>query len=167
MPMFEQAFAVVIGHEGGYVDNPHDPGGETKFGISRRSYPKLDIRNLTLDQARTIYRADYWAKAYCDQMPPALALLQFDSAVNNGIGQAARFLQLALGVTADGIIGPATLAALKKAVGVGTPATVDALCAEVLARRIVFHASLSAWQTFGLGWSRRLAMLPFQAVEMA
>ncbi len=164
MNAFEQAFAVVVGHEGGYVNDPRDPGGETKYGISARAYPNVNIRGLTLEIAKTIYRADYWARGYCNEMPGPLALLHFDSAVNNGVGQAARFLQQALGVKVDGDIGPATLAALKRQAL--QPEGVDRLCAEVLARRIVFHASLPTWPTFGLGWSRRLAMLPFQAMEV-
>ena len=167
MSTFDQAFDVLIGHEGGYVNNPKDPGGETKYGISKRSYPGLDIKSLTLAAAKAIYLRDYWQAGRCDVMPPSLALLHFDACVNNGVRQAAKFLQQALRVADDGAIGPKTLAALKAAVGRGSHDEVDALCAEVLARRIFFQATLPTWKTFGLGWSRRLAALPFQSVEMA
>ena len=94
-----------------------------------------------------------------DDLPPALALLVFDAAVNNGVARAARWLQQALGVTADGAIGPVTLAAIGARAGDG-----EALCAEVLARRMDFMAALPTWRTFGLGWARRLCALPYRSM---
>jgi lysozyme family protein len=108
---FDAAFTAVLGAEGGYVNNPADPGGETNWGISRRSYPDLDIAHLTWDDAKAIYRRDFWDKIQGDKLPPPLAMIVFDSAVNNGPARAAKWLQRAVGVTEDGIIGPATLAA--------------------------------------------------------
>src|SRR5574343_326744 len=75
---FDQAFDRLIGHEGGYVFDPHDPGGETKFGISKRAYPALDIAALTLADAKAIYRRDYWDGAQCDRLPPDLAFDRFN-----------------------------------------------------------------------------------------
>lgn len=159
MTAFDEAFRIVVGHEGGYVDDPRDPGGRTKFGISQRSYPNLDIGALTLDDAKRIYKRDFWERAHCHIMDPGLALIVFDAAVNNGVGQAARWLQAALGVTVDGVIGPATRAALAQA-------NAEEVLTELHASRIYMMAGLSTWKTFGRGWSRRLARLPYQAARM-
>jgi len=159
MSAFDQAFEIVVGHEGGFSDNPNDPGGATKYGISARSYPNVNIGALTLDGAKAIYQRDYWNRAGCDLCDPGLALIVFDAAVNNGVGQAVRWLQAAVGVTADGVIGPATRAAVAKA------NAQEALVA-LHAARINMMAGLPTWQTFGRGWSRRLAQLPYQAASM-
>jgi lysozyme family protein len=161
MATFDEAFVIVVGVEGGLVDNPADPGGLTKFGVSSRSYPNEDIRNLTLERAKALYLQDYWLKVGADKLPPPLALLAFDSAVNNGPGRASRFLQQAAGVAQDGIIGPATLAAVAKK-------PLAEIIAEFQARRTLFMLTLPTVSTFGLGWSRRLfhvtlAALAFEA----
>lgn len=175
MSAFGQAFAVLIVHEGGYSTDRQDPGNwtggkvgsgtlkGTKYGISAASFPTLDIANLTVEQAGSIYRAMYWDRMGCDSLPPELALLVFDAAVNNGVSNAAKFLQLSVGATADGLIGTATRAAIAKTLGNGSPERVQALCSEFLARRLVFMAALSTWARYGLGWARRLCALPFQA----
>lgn len=160
-PAFEASFAILIGHEGGYVNNPADPGGETKFGISKRAYQNVDIANLTEADAKAIYFRDYWSAAYCDLCPPALALIVFDCAVNNGVGRAIRCLQEGVGVTADGVVGDQTKAALAK---ITDPSTA---IAQAHGARILYMAGLSTWPTFGKGWSRRLAQLPYQAAQMA
>jgi lysozyme family protein len=171
MSAFDQAFEIVVGHEGGYTDNPNDRGNwdtgqigqgklkGTKYGISAMSYPTIDIAALTLDGAKAIYRRDYWDKIEGDSLDPGLALVVFDAAVNNGVGRAVRWLQEAVGVTADGVIGDATRAAIKAADA--TEALVG-----VHAARIHFMASLPTWATFGKGWSRRLAHLPHSAANM-
>ena len=173
MDAFDQAFGLVISAEGGYSANQADPGnwtggrcgmGEcrgTNWGISAAAYPQLDIHALTEAQAREVYRRDYWDRAGCGQLPPPLALLVFDAAVNNGVGRATRWLQAALGVAQDGAVGPATLAAAQAQAGQGA-----ALCAEFQARRLAFMAGLPTWRAFGAGWARRLCALPFQAVQM-
>ena len=79
---FDTAVTAVLSYEGGYVNDPNDPGGETNWGISKRAYPNLDIRNLTRDRAIQIYRRDYWDSLGCDQFPPAIVIALFDSAVN-------------------------------------------------------------------------------------
>lgn len=81
---FDDAFLIVIGEEGGYSNDPTDPGGETKYGISHRAYPSIDIKNLTLDQAKAIYHSDYWSPLGLDAKPWAVALLLFDTSVNQG-----------------------------------------------------------------------------------
>lgn len=123
MSNFDRAFALVVGVEGGYSTDPTDPGnwtggaqgvGElkgTKYGISAKAYPDVDIENLTLDGAKAIYEPDYWNAVHGDDLPMPLAVLVFDCAVNQGQGTARVTLQHALGVAADGVIGPATLTA--------------------------------------------------------
>lgn len=90
MNKFDLAFQKTIGHEGGYVNDPADPGGETKYGISKRSYPKVDIKALTLDQAKEIYRKDYWDKLDLEDLDPEVAAKLFDIGVNMGVGVAMR-----------------------------------------------------------------------------
>lgn len=101
--------------EGGYVNNPKDPGGETKFGISKRAYPHLDIKNLSREQADKIYYDDYWLAMHCDAMKKGMAGFVMDFAVNSGVPLVTRKLQKALGVLPDGKIGSVTDAALRTA----------------------------------------------------
>lgn len=109
--LFDKAFDVVIGHEGGYVNDPNDRGGETKYGISKRAYPELNIKDLTLEQAQSIYRNDYWVKGKTELLPRELQIPYFDSCVNFGISGAIKLLQRAAGVKDDGKIGNKTLEA--------------------------------------------------------
>jgi lysozyme family protein len=148
--MFDRAFKLIIGHEGGYVDDPVDPGGETKWGISRRAYPGRDIKNMTLTTAKQIYRADYWDKCRCAQMPWSLAVMIFDCAVNQGPGVAIKYLQDAVGTTPDGQIGPVTLQALAAAQGDGY-----VLSREVALDRIMRYTSTDNFGRYGRGWIRR------------
>ena len=119
-PQFLRAAARVLANEGGYVDNPADPGGETRFGISRRDYPKLDIAALTREQATAIYFRDWWQRYRYGELPGMVAAKVFDLAVNIGPGHAVRCLQRALRacqrrVAEDGALGNATLAAVAAA----------------------------------------------------
>lgn len=147
---FETAFARLLGHEGGYVADSRDPGGETKFGISKRAYPHLDIKSLTLAEAKAIYRRDYWDRAQCDRLPGGVAFEVFDAAVNSGPGQAVRWLQRAVGVADDGHVGPLTLAAVARM-------DPEALQARYNGLRLDFMTRLSGWDAFGRGWARRIA----------
>ncbi len=174
MSRFESAFAIVVGHEGGFDRSPLDPGNwtggrvgagalvGTKFGVSAAAYPDRAIAALTLDDAQAIFRDDYWEPVAADRLPAALALLVFDAAVNNGPARAARWLQTATGATPDGIVGPHTLAAVEAAV---SRETLPSLCAEYLAERLSFMAALPTWRRFGRGWSRRLCALAYQSVS--
>lgn len=150
MSAFEQMVERVLSHEGGYVNHPSDPGGETKWGIAKRSYPHLDIRNLTRDAAKDIYRRDFWQRVKADELHPSVAFQAFDAAVNHGIGNAVRWLQRAAGVADDGAIGPISLAAIKK---------MEPIDLVVLfnAERLEFYTKLSTWPDFGRGWVRRVA----------
>ena len=175
MTLFERAFAVVVGHEGVTDADPNDPGNwtggrvgggmlrGTRFGVSAAAYPQTDVQALTLADAQAIYHRDYWEPIGGDTLPPPLALLVFDAAVNAGVGRAARWLQTAVGVTADGMIGPVTRAAVASTV---TRDGGAALCAEFQAQRTVFMAGLPTWPHFGLGWARRLCALPYQSLQM-
>lgn len=170
---FELAFALLIGHEGKYSSDPNDAGNwtggacgsgscnGTKYGVSAAAYPNLDIENLTLGEAHAIYFKDYWQPARCSRQGARLAYVMFDAAVNNGVSRAMRFLQAAIKVSADGIWGPNTEAALDTAMA-ADPADFT-VAAEVHAQRILFMAGLSTWPTYGLGWSRRLAKVALQA----
>ncbi len=147
---FDECFEKLIGHEGGYVNDPRDPGGETKFGISKRAHPSLDIGSLTLDDAKKLYKRDYWERAQCDRLHPNLAFQVFDGAVNSGIGNSIRWLQEASGVAVDGVVGPLTL----RKVGDMEPSIIIARYNGV---RLKFMASLSTFDVFGRGWARRIA----------
>lgn len=150
MTAYDRAFEMIIGHEGGYVNDPNDPGGETKYGISKRSYPREDIRSMTLDRAKAIYRRDYWDHVRGDELPEVVARNVFDGAVNSGVFASARWLQRALGVTDDGQIGPITLAAANA----GSP---DALAARYNGQRLDALTYMGNWSHFGRGWARRVA----------
>lgn len=156
MTTFDKAFEILIGHEGGYVNDLADRGGETKYGISKRAYPHIDITNLTLAQAKNIYRTDYWDKVNCSSLPPDLALLVFDAAVNNGVSAASRWLQGAANVAVDGAIGPKTIAASFS----------SGVAERFHAMRVDAMTKMSTWSNHGRGWAKRLASLPFEAAEM-
>lgn len=157
---FERALNFVLRKEGGWSDHPSDPGGATMRGITLATYrawrasrglpepTKADLRNISDDEVREIYRANYWDACRCDDLPPPIALNIFDMAVNAGPARAIRLLQQALGVTEDGIIGPETLGAARSA-------DQRDLAIEYGARRIVYYGNLSTFSTFGLGWTRR------------
>lgn len=144
---FERAFRIVVGEEGGYVNDPRDPGGRTKFGISQRSYPSIDIASLTLAQARAIYHRDYWSRVRCDDLPWAFALCAFDSAVNQGPRVAVTMMQDALGVTPDGVIGQRTLAAVQSAN--------DRHLARYFMKRVMRYMRTDNFDRFGEGWVTR------------
>lgn len=149
---FDQAFPLLVNIEGGYVNDPNDPGGETKYGISKRSYPQLDIKNLTLDQAKQIYLKDYWGIVGCDAVPDILKYDLFDMSVNQGQETAIKCLQHAVGETEDGILGPHTLQAVQS-----TPSY--RLLFRFDAARLVHYAEAldASWLEFGRGWIRRVA----------
>ena len=162
---FETAHAFVAKWEGGFVDDPHDRGGVTKWGISLRMLigraldlngdgvvNRRDIRDMTPEQAREIYKRDYWIASACPRLPPALALPMYDCAVNQGVRRASRILQASVGAKADGIIGPRTLAAVDRK----WRASPTGLLSEYCARRARHYSSLSQIVRYGLRWFRRL-----------
>lgn len=141
----------VLGHEGGYVDDPTDPGGETQWGISKRSYPKVDIKALTRNQAIAIYHRDFWVPIKGDSMSDGAAFQLMDGAVNSGPREAIRFLQRAVGVADDGHFGPVSLAAMQKV------SETDFIMRYV-AERMDYMTKLKNWVHHGKGWIRRMAV---------
>ena len=110
MAKFENAIDEILMNEGGYVNDPSDRGGETKFGISKRAYPNVDIKNLTTDEAKVIYKRDYWDKIKGDDITDDLVALEiFDTAVNMGARTSSKLVQMVVGCHPDGIIGIKTL----------------------------------------------------------
>lgn len=150
MTTFDRALAFVLEHEGGatLTEDPRDPGGRTRYGISQRAYPHENIIALTADRAREIYQRDYWAPLFCADYGWPLALALFDTAVNCGVGAAIRLGQKAAGVEVDGVVGPKTRAAWQ-----ASPRTI---AAALLAERCVHYASLPTVGRFGRGWFTRV-----------
>lgn len=146
---FDKAFLRILTEEGGYINDPLDPGGETKFGISKRSYPDLDILNLTQDDAKAIYLKDYWTPIQGDKLPVPIALIVFDGAVNQGLVRVVQALQQALHVEPDGIIGSITLSAIPRF-------NTKSLCIELLASRACLYLASPNKERFFKGWMKRL-----------
>lgn len=147
---FEQSFIRVNGVEQGYVNDPKDPGGETKYGISKRSYPDEDIAQLTLDRAKFLYKRDFWDKLNADKLCESVAYQLFDFAINSGIETAIRYYQRALGVADDGHWGPVSQAAADSV-------QEHRQIMNLIAERQDYQTRLSNWAVFGKGWARRNA----------
>lgn len=161
--VYERTMSHVFAWEGGYVDHPNDPGGATNFGITRKvlarwrgkpSIPKQEVKDLTIREAAEIYRANYWNKIMGDDLPPSIAFLMMDAAVNSGPKAAIKTLQRSVGalgkrIKVDGAIGPNTLRAARSV-------DEEKLLNEFVVRRGVFYGGLRTFTTFGLGWARRL-----------
>lgn len=157
---FNACLSEILRHEGGYVNDPKDPGGETNMGISKRSYPTENIKGMTQARAAVIYKRDYWDAVRGDDLPAGFDLLAFDPAVNSGVSRGARWLQQALGVAADGKIGPATIAAAKVA---HAEAVIDRACDL----RLAWLRTLKTWPRYGKGWTARVESIRAEAVLMA
>lgn len=153
---FNTAFKLLLGHEGDFSDHPADPGGKTRYGVTEAVAREVgytgDMRELPAELAQRIYFERYWRPVRADELPPGVRYLVFDGAVNSGPAQAARWLQRSLGVAADGVIGPQTLAAAHAQ-------DVQALKLRILAQRLRFMADLANWPAFSRGWAKRIADL--------
>lgn len=147
---FDTFFDRLISHEGGYVNDPKDPGGETQWGISKRSYPNLNIKKLTRENAREIYERDFWIPLRGSSMEDGIAFQIFDLAVNSGINTAIRLLQRACGVADDGFWGPESQKALEK---ISESDVIMRLNAE----RLDYMTRLKNWDHVSKGWARRIA----------
>lgn len=153
---FDAAFDLLLKHEGGYSDHAADPGGKTRFGITEAVAREVgyrgDMRELPLDLAKRIFKDKYWDAVKAEQLPPAVRYAVFDAAVNSGPGQSVKWLQRALGVVDDGVIGPKTI----NAANATNP---DSLRMRLLGQRLRFMAGLANWPAFSRGWAIRIASL--------
>lgn len=148
MGHFSACIPHILSYEDGHVNHPSDPGGETKYGISKRAYPHLNIAALTLDDVAAIYERDYWLAVRADRFPAGVALLLFDSAINQGPQTAVKLLQKALRVAEDGDPGPITQQA--------TLDQMPGILAFYAAERARYYALLPTVRAFARGWYRRL-----------
>ncbi len=165
---FLRAFAYVVDTEGVFSDDPDDAGNwtggspgagvlkGTKYGVSAKSYPDLDIASLTIDQVREIYFRDYWQKAHCPSLPPPIAFCVFDCAVNQGVVRAIKCLQRAAGVNDDGWFGPHSRSAVKRLV------PLDAV-EYFQAERILEYVEAATWGKHKRGWARRAIQTAMEA----
>lgn len=165
---WDKAFELVLKHEGGFTNHPRDPGGMTNLGVTKRVWEEwvgrevdeAEMRALTPDLVKPLYKKNYWDKIKGDDLPDGLDYAAYDLAVNSGTGRSSKYLQQIAGVPADGIIGPKSLEAIK-----ACPAdeAVDALCDM----RLDFLQKLPTWGTFGKGWERRVDEVKATALQMA
>lgn len=158
---FRNSLALVLAHEGGFVNHPADPGGATNFGVTQKVYDayrryhglKLQsVRHIASSEVSDIYNKNYWRLVRGDSLPFGLDYAVFDFAVNSGVGRAVRYLQRAVGVEDDSVIGMLTLAAIEEKI----KANEEALIAQYCANRMTFLQSLGTFKTFGKGWTRRV-----------
>jgi len=160
---FDECLKMLLHHEGGYVNHPKDPGGETNLGVTKRVYEKWggtkDMKDLTVEDVAPIYKKEYWDKCKCDDLESGVDWAVFDWAVNSGTGRAAKAIQKICGAAQDGAIGPKTLALI------GTQNT-QYVIEEFGKIRQDFYESLKTFDTFGKGWTRRNKETTAKALEM-
>ena len=155
---FDNVLKLVLKDEGGFVNDPRDPGGMTNLGVTQRVWEafigrpvsEAEMLALTPAEVAPLYRANYWNRVKCDQLPPGVDYAVMDFAVNSGTNRSAKTLQQACGVDDDGVIGPETLQAVAS---VNPGSLIDAVCDL----RLAFLQSLPSFETFGDGWSARVA----------
>ena len=155
---FQKSLALMLAHEGGFSNDPHDPGGMTNLGVTRRAWEayvqrqvdEAEMRGLTPAIVAPFYKARYWDACKCDQLPLGVDYAVFDFAVNAGASRASKTMQAALGTAADGIIGPATI-------GVATNADPDKFLEKFSAAKEQFYRNLPTFEHFGKGWLRRVS----------
>jgi lysozyme family protein len=161
---WDEALRHILKYEGGYVNHPSDPGGMTNLGVTKRVWEEwtgdpateADMRALTPEMVGPLYKTRYWDAVRGDDLPSGIDLCVFDCAVNAGVGRASKFLQQAVGVTADGQIGPKTVEAT-------TAKPADEVVAKFCDLREAHYKSLPTFATFGKGWMRRLASVESEA----
>ena len=164
---FEECLALVLRSEGGFVNNPRDPGGMTNLGVTKVTYEgyvnrhvdEAEMRSLTPALVAPLYKKMYWDRIKGDDLPVGVDYCLFDLAVNSGVGKAGKLLQMALDVPADGLIGPMTLRALENR-------DPEEIIQQVCQERLDFLQSLNTWNTFGKGWGRRVAEVEQHATAM-
>ena len=162
-----KSLEIILHHEGGYVNHPKDPGGETNLGVTKRVYEEWggtkDMKDLKIEDVEPIYEKNYWDRCKCDELPSGLDLCVFDFAVNAGTGRAAKYLQSLVGATADGAIGPATM---KKVNYYIEEYGVKHAIVEYNSDRQLYYEKLKHFHTFGRGWTRRVKETTNSALQM-
>ena len=168
MSNFDECLKIILHHEGGYVNHPKDPGGETNLGVTKRVYEEFggtkDMKDLEFEDVMPIYKKNYWDRVRADDLPEGLDLCVFDWAVNSGTGRAAKKLQSMIGTVADGGIGPNTLKKLDEYISEHGLETTIANYTDI---RQKFYESLSTFATFGKGWTRRNQETEREAFKMS
>ena len=160
---FDECLKMLLHHEGGYVNHPKDPGGETNLGVTKRVYEKWggtkDMKDLTVEDVDPIYKKNYWNRCKCDDLESGVDWVVFDWAVNSGTGRAAKAIQKICGASQDGAIGPKTLALIKLQ-------NTEYVIEEFGKIRQNFYESLKTFDTFGKGWTRRNKETTEKAIKM-
>ena len=164
---YQKCLETILHHEGGYVNHPKDPGGETNLGVTKRVYEEhggtKDMKDLTVEDVAPIYKKGYWDKLKGDDLPSGLDLCVFDFGVNAGPGRAAKYLQSLIGTTPDGGIGPMTLKTVSEYITKhGLKTTIEQYQSE----RQKYYEGLSTFATFGKGWTRRVNETTDLAIEL-
>jgi lysozyme family protein len=165
---FRDCLELVLKSEGGYIDHPKDPGGRTNLGVTQRVWEEWvkhpvtekDMRELTPALVAPMYEMKYWRTSYCEKLPRGLDLLVFSMAVNAGSGRSVKLLQDAIGVVADGIIGPRTMARINEA-------NVETLIDKFSEARRAYYRGLKLFPVFGRGWLNRTDKERLEALDMA
>ena len=165
---FKECLDLVLKHEGGYVNHKDDPGGRTNLGVTQRVWEdwvghpvtEKDMRELTPALVGPMYEMKYWRTSYCEKLPRGLDLLVFSMAVNAGSGRSVKLLQDAIGVVADGVIGPNTMARISEA-------NVETLIDKFSEARTAFYKGLKTFPVFGKGWLSRTDKERLEALDMA
>jgi lysozyme family protein len=166
---FETCLKLMLAHEGGFVNHPQDPGGMTNLGVTKRVWEEWtghevdekQMRALTPDAVAPLYKRKYWDACRADELLDGVDYAVFDVAVNSGVGRAVKLLQSCVGATPDGGFGSITMALTKKAEQ-DPKALIELYCAK----RLEFLQSLKTFETFGRGWSRRVAEVKDKALGM-
>ena len=164
---YEKCLEAILHHEGGYVNHPQDPGGETNLGVTKRVYEEWggskDMKDLLVEDVAPIYKKNYWDRVKGDSLPSGLDICIFDFGVNAGPGRAAKYIQTQIGTIADGGIGPNTLAKLNEYLS-KTP--IEKAIRDYQSVRQDYYEQLSTFATFGKGWTRRVQETTKMALEM-
>ena len=171
MKQYNHCLEIILHHEGGYVNHPSDPGGETNLGVTKKVYDAYckknglrakDMKSLEVTDVAPIYKTEYWDRVKGDDMPRALALCVFDFGVNAGTGRAAKYLQGMIGTKKDGGIGPNTLKKLDEYI---REHGVDGAVRNYQSLRQKYYEKLKTFKTFGRGWTRRVTETTVSALR--
>jgi lysozyme family protein len=165
---WDKSFDLVIVNEGGFVNNPNDPGGATNLGCTQTVWEQWvghpvsieDMKALTKDDVKPLYKRKFWDAIHGDALPAGLDYCIFDCAINSGVGRAAKFIQEIVGVSPDGAIGNNTISAISQI----NPVT---LINEFSEKRLTYLQQLKLWPMFGNGWGKRVEQVRIRSLEMA